>query len=333
MKKYRHLTSAQRYQIESLLQVGQSQIIIANLLGVHRSTISRELKRNTAKRGRTSGKYIGLHANLKTQKRHKEKPKQVFLTTILKQRISKLLREDKWSPELISKRLNKEGEFCVSHERIYQWIWMCKHSNHRENKAYKDLYKYLRYTGRRQKRNQAKDKRGSIKHRVSIEKRPKVIEDRTRIGDIEVDLMLGKNHKSALLVMTDRTTLVTMIERLENKSAEHVYTKIVERLSRINKSWIKSITFDNGKEFALHYKIAKEFNVKTFFTRPYTSQDKGTVENRIGVIRRYFPKRTDLNLISDERIKEVEKYINFRPIRKFNYNNPIEVLKKRVLHL
>jgi len=99
------------------------------------------------------------------------------------------------------------------------------------------------------------------------------------------------------------------------------------RLTNFNKPWIKTITFDNGKEFAYHYKIAEELNVKAYFTRPYTSQDKGTVENRIGVIRRFFPKKTDLIKISNQRIKEVEKLINYRPIRKFKYLNPIEKLK------
>jgi len=130
-------------------------------------------------------------------------------------------------------------------------------------------------------------------------------------------------------VMTDRATLVTMLEKLEGKHAEHIYQKMKIRLSNFNSPWIKTITFDNGKEFAYHYKIAEEFNVKTYFTRPYTSQDKGTVENRIGVIRRFFPKKTDLRKISTKRIKEVERLLNYRPIRKFNYNNPIEVLKNK----
>ncbi len=120
MKKYRHLTLEQRYQLECLQQVGQSQTSISKLLGVHRSTISRELKRNTAKRGRTSGKYIGLHTNDKTQKRHVLKTKQVRLTESLKERISFLLENNKWSPELISSQLKLEGYDCVSHERIYQ---------------------------------------------------------------------------------------------------------------------------------------------------------------------------------------------------------------------
>ncbi len=133
--------------------------------------------------------------------------------------------------------------------------------------------------------------------------------------------------------MTDRTTLVTMIEKLYSKNADEVYKKMHKRLTNFDSSWIKTITFDNGKEFAYHYKIGKDLNAKTYFTRPYTSQDKGTVENRIGVIRRFFPKKTDLRKVKIKRIKEVEKLLNYRPIRKFNYNNPIEVLNYKCVAL
>lgn len=178
-----------------------------------------------------------------------------------------------------------------------------------------------------------KDNRGVIIGRVSIDKRPKIVESRTRIGDIEVDLMMGKDHKSALLVMTDRTTLVTMLEKLTSKNAEEVYLKMNKRLSNFDSCWIKTLTFDNGKEFSYHHKIGKELNAKTYFTRPYTSQDNGTVENRIGVIRRFFPKKTDLRNVDEKRIKEVEKLLNYRPIRKFNYKNPIEVLNNKIVAL
>lgn len=127
---------------------------------------------------------------------------------------------------------------------------------------------------------------------------------RKRIGDVEVDLMIGSNHKSALLVMTDRTTLITMIEKLNSKNADEVYQKMNDRLTNFRASWIKTITFDNGKEFAYHHKIGKGLKVKTYFTRPYTSQDKGTVENRIGVIRRFFPEKTDLRKVSEKRKKK-----------------------------
>ena len=326
MKKYKQLCLGQRYQIEFLFKTGFSQTNIAEQLGVHRSTICRELKRNIPSRGRTSGRYIVDHAQSKTDYRHSAKAKKILLDEGLKERIAALMENEKWSPEIIA----NSTDCTVSHETIYKWIWVAKHSKHKD---YKRLYRHLRHTGRRQKRNNVKDRRGAIKGRIGIEERPEVVEKRSRIGDIEVDLMMGSNHKSALLVMTDRTTLLTMIEKLKSKNADEVYQKMNERLTRFNACWIKSITFDNGKEFAQHEKIAKDINVKTYFTRPYTSQDKGTVENRIGVIRRFFPKKTDLRKVSDHRIKEVERLLNCRPVRKFNYRSPIEVLNKKLVAL
>ena len=333
MKKYKQLTLAQRYQIQSLLQAGLNQSSIAKQLEVHRSTISRELKRNTPNRGRTATPYIGEHAQRKTDSRHSSKATQILLTDPLKARIASLMRYEKWSPELISQRLAMEGEPCVSHETIYKWIWTAKHSNHRDHRLYKQLHKDLRHSGRRQKRGNTKDHLGAIKNRTDISKRADVVKDRSRIGALEIELMMGSNHKSALLVMTDRTTLVTMIEKLETKNADQVNQKMLKRLTNFSSSWVKTLTYDNGKEFAKHHEVADSLNVKTYFTRPYTSQDKGTVENRIGVIRRFFPKKTDLRNISNQRVKEVERLLNYRPIRKFNYKNPIEQLKSKCVAL
>ena len=243
------------------------------------------------------------------------------------------MEHEKWSPELIAKRLAKEGERCVSHETIYKWIWKAKRSGHRDHRAYEKLYEHLRHNGRRQKRGNLRDSRGRDSAKGRHRHRPEVVGQRSRIGDVEVDLMMGAAHKSALLVMTDRTTLVTMIEKLESKNAGEINEKMIGRLTNFDSSWVKTITFDNGKEFAKHYEIADLLNVKTFFTRPYTSQDKGTVENRIGVIRRFFPKKTDLREVPQKRIKEVERLLNYRPIRKFNYNNPIEQLKNKCVAL
>ena len=333
MKKYKQLTVEQRYQIEVLIQAGFNQTKIANQLGVHRSTISRELKRSIPKRGRGSGEYCASNAEKKTRSRHKEKYKIVFLTSDLKQSIFDKMTLDKWSPELISKRWKLEGKVTVSHETIYKWIWESKHTNRIENKLFKTLYQELKHGKRRQKRGIIKDTRGAILNRKHISERPDVIEQRKRIGDLEADLMMGKDHKSALLVLTDRTTLITMIDKLQGKTSSEVTQKIIERLSRFNSSYIKTITFDNGKEFAGHTEIAKLFNLKTYFTTPYTSQEKGTVENRIGVIRRFFPKKTDLRNVTNERIKQVELSINNRPIRKFNYLSPIETLKNKFVAL
>jgi len=333
MKKYNQLNLHQRYQIEALLETEISKSEIAEIIGVVPCTIYRELNRNIAKRGRTAGKYVATNAQRRANVRHKDKPKQIVLTEPLKERIAGLLRFEKWSPELISKRLELEDEICVSHETIYQWIWDVKKSKKKGDLKYSKLYKNLRHGSRRQKRGNIKDKRGAIIGRVGIDKRPDVVNQRERIGDIEVDLMMGSEHKSALLVMTDRATLLTMLERLNGKEAQEVYEKMEQRLSNFSSSWVKTITFDNGKEFAQHLKIGSVLNAKTYFTRPYTSQDKGTVENRIGVIRRFFPKKTDLRKVTDKRIKEVERLLNYRPIRKFNYNNPIEVLKDKCFAL
>ena len=333
MKNYTQLTLSQRYQIEALIQAGCSQTFIANQLGFHRSTISRELKRSIANRGRTSRIYIATNAERKSQIRHKHKPKAILLTADIKHIISQKMKLDKWSPELITAKWLQLGIPKISHETIYKWIWQSKHTNTKENRAYKELYKELKHGKRRQKRGNIKDTRGCIQNRVHITERPAIVEKRKRIGDLEADLMMGKDHKSALLVLTDRTTLITMIEKLNGKSSKEVTSKIKERLSRFSSSYLKTITFDNGKEFSGHQEIAKEFNVKTYFTTPYTSQEKGTVENRIGVIRRFFPKKTDLRKISKQRIKEVELSINNRPIRKFNYFSPIEILNNKFVAL
>jgi IS30 family transposase len=333
MKNYKQLTTEQRYQIEALLQAGCTQTKIAGQLGVHRSTICRELKRSIAVRGRTCGTYVAANADRKTKNRHRHKFKKVLLDPGLKKKIADKMVRDKWSPELISKKWEQLGIPAVSHETIYKWIWVSKHTNTIENRPYKLLYKELKHGKRRQKRGNIKDARGRIPNRVHISERPAIVEQRKRIGDLEVDLMMGKDHKSALLVITDRTTLITIMEKLTGKSAEEVAEKIKKRLGRFSSSYIKTITFDNGMEFAEHQDIAETFSVKTYFTTPYTSQEKGTVENRIGVIRRFFPKKTDLREISEKRIKQVELSINNRPIRKFNYLSPIETLNNKFVAL
>jgi len=182
MKHYKQLTLPQRYQIQSLIQVGYTQTQIALELGVNKSTISRELKRNIPTRGQTAYRYVAEHAQHKTLYRHSTKPKPIKLTEQLKSRIANLMVHNKWSPELISKRFSKEGKACVSHETIYKWIWTAKHSHHRKHKDYKNLHKHLRHTGRRKKRGNLKDNRGAILKRVPIEQRPEVVTQRKRIG-------------------------------------------------------------------------------------------------------------------------------------------------------
>jgi len=213
----------------------------------------------------------------------------------------------------------------VSHETIYKYIWKCKHSNKKELKRDKNLHKYLRHHARRQKRSKLKQNRGCIQNRVSIEKRPKVVNERKRQGDYEVDLMMGSNHKPGLIVLTDRKTIETKLIKISTKKAKSIAKKIIRKMKTEKK--IHTLTFDNDLAFAEHQEIARILNVKTYFTRPYTSQDKGTVENRIGVIRRFFPKGTDMQKVHHSTIKSVERKLNNRPVRKFDYLTPLEKKK------
>lgn len=328
-KNYTQLSLVQRYQIEALLKVGLKQKLIAKQIGVHPSTVGRELKRNTALRGRTSGEYVASNAQRKTDIRHQQKPKQVLFTVDMKRHAVKQLMVDKWSPELISVKGKESGQCPISHEWLYQWIWESKQGNKRKDRDYKKLYKYLKHGRRRRKRGNSKDGRGVIENRVPIEKRPKIVAKRKRLGDIEVDLMMGKNHKGALLVMTDRASLDTRIKKLKGKTSKEVAAAIIKKLS--NSSYdLHTLTFDNDKAFTDHLKIGKELNVDTYFTRPYTSQDKGTVENRIGIIRRFFPKKTDLTFITHQQVRAVEHKLNNRPVRKFNYQTPNQVLQGKI---
>jgi transposase, IS30 family len=329
-KKYSQLTLLQRYQIEALKTAGIKQSKIAIAVGVDKSTISRELKRNVAKRGRGAKTYVAEKAQAKTDKRHILKPKQILLTTELKEQIFIKMDKEKLSPELISAQWKKEKRKGVCHETIYQFIWKNKFGNKRKDKKYKNLYKLLKHGKRRRKRGNYKDSRGLIPDRVSIVERSKIVDRRKRLGDIEVDLIIGKNHKGGLLVTLDRATMITTIDKINSKKPKHIKRLILKRMK--NRKYLKTITFDNDQAFGLHKEIAKELGVKTYFTRPYTSQDKGSIENRNGVIRRFYPKKTDFEKVTNYHVKKTEKIINNRPVRKFDYKTPNEVylLKAKV---
>ena len=329
-KNYFQLTLGQRYQIEALKRSGIKQIKIAEIIGVHKSTVSRELKRNVPKRGSGAKVYVAQRAQVKTDIRHKIKPKQILFSVALKEDIFKKMTVERWSPELISANWKKENKKGVSHETIYKFLWETKFGNKKSDGKYKQLHKYLKHHKRRRKRGSYKDNMGLIPNRISIEKRSILVERRKRLGDIEVDLIIGKNHKSGLLVMLDRATLKTTIDKINSKKPKHIKQLILKRMK--NNKHLKTMTFDNDQAFSLHKEIADELNVKTYFTRPYTSQDKGSVENRNGVIRRFYPKKTDFNGVTKNEIKKVEIKINNRPVRKFDYKTPNEVylLKEKV---
>jgi IS30 family transposase len=329
MTNYKQLGQEQRYVIDRLLRQRKSQKEIADVLGYHKSTISRELKRNTPKRGKGAKEYNPDRAHMKAQRRHQEKNKHITFTDEMRRQIVKQLTTEKLSPELIAHRGRKDNPQFVSHETIYQWIWAMKHSHKQEDQPYQLLYKDLRHGRRRRKRGNYHDNRGCISNRVSIEKRPVIVEKRKRIGDVEVDLMLGKNHQPGLLVITDRASLKTSLVKISTKASEPIAKSIIRKMKPCEQ-WLKTMTYDNDLAFASHTRVNEELNIKSFFTHPYTSQEKGTVENRIGVLRRFFPKKTDFTKVTAKQVSQVEKMINERPVRKFNYQTPNAVFLQKL---
>jgi len=331
MQKYKQLDLQDRHQIHALLEAGHSLTKIAEIIGVHKSTISRELTRNVPTRGRYAKEYRPQAAQRKTNQRHLDKSKHSRFTEDLKQEATEWLEQEKLNPELISGRWAVRGIDGVSHEAIYQWIWRGKRH---KDPAIGKFYKHLKHGRRRRKRDKINDSREIFTERVGIEQRPEVVEKRTRLGDLEGDFMIGKAHKSALLIITDRATLLTRLKKVPSRQADSTETAVLEMLKRVPKAFIKTLTLDNDKGFANHQSIANKLDADVYFTRLHTSQDKGTVENRIGDIRQFLAKGTDLRDVSDQQIKTIERHINNRPIRKFDYLSPIQqTLKHRAVVL
>jgi len=237
----------------------------------------------------------------------------------VKQYVDEFLGKD-FSPEQIAGRAKLEGRECVSHERIYQYVWKNK-------KESGNLYTYLRHKGRRyRKRGNAKDSRGIIKDRVDISQRPKIVDRKERLGDLEIDTMIRQNHKGALLTINDRVSNKVMIEKLNGKDAKELAWKVIERLS-VYQEKAHTITSNNGKEFAEHKMISSELKVNFFFAKPYHSWERGANENINGL---YFPKKTSFENISDDDVKRVEEILNNRPRKKLNFLTPNEFLLRNL---
>lgn len=328
MYKYSQLSLEQRYQIEALKNAGKNQSEISRLIGVHKSTISREFRRNIPRTGPYTKDYDASRSQERTLRRHYSKYKRIRFSLELKEQARKWIIEEKLSPELVSVRFSQQS-VSICTETIYQWIWKCKWSNRKEHLVDKYLYTHLKHGKRRRKRGSYKQNRGLIPMRKSIDQRPEIVNKRTRIGDLEIDLMMGKRHKASILVILDRATLYTQLVKVMGRSVAEITEKLIRRLRR-HKSWIKTLTFDNDPAFFGHQTVSKTLMAQAYFTRPYTSQDKGSVENRIGVLRRFFPKKTPLEDVSEERIAEVQSILNNRPVRKFNYKSPNQMFSQKL---
>ena len=293
-----------------------SKTLIAKAIDKNKSTIHRELNRNKDQR---SGNYNPELAQRKADVRHREKAKHKRFTPEIKSYAEHLIVTEQYSPEQVSGHMESEGMDTVSHETLYLHIWSDK-------KQGGDLHTHMRRQGRKyRKRGNKKDTRGIIKGRVSIDERPASVEKREVFGDLEVDLIIGKNHKGAIVTINDRASGMLKMQKVESKEAKVVTQAIINIMDEW-KPFILSMTADNGKEFAGHKEVSKEWCIEYYFAHPYHSWERGSNENLNGLIRQYIPKKTDFSNLTVEYITNIETKLNRRPRKRFNYKNPIFVM-------
>lgn len=307
---YKQLTSEQRYTISVLLQKKMKRKEIAQAIKVSKSTISRELRRNSGVRG----KYNWQTAQANATRIKRRKPGNHSIDESVKQEARALLVTNQWSPEQISGALAKEGKH-ISHETIYRMI--------RKDKANGgDLYKHCRHK-LKHRRRPVGGKQSSIPNRTPISERPKEANGK-RFGDFEMDTIVGKDNHGAIVTITERSTNMLFMRKLrKGKNAKELARTVIHLLAPF-KGHIKSITTDNGTEFACHEMIAKSLGTTVYFADPYSSWQKGAIENINGLIRQYVPKKQTFEALSHQQITRISAKINARPRKKLNFKTPRE---------
>ena len=327
MNKYKQLTLGQRYEIEVLLGLGKSQKAIAESIGFSRSTVSREVERNSA-----GGKYGAEEA----QRRHvyKQGHRSAYkLKGDVLDRIEAGLKADH-SPEQIKGLADLEGVPMVSHESIYVLVYKNQKKIKQQQQQQQNLWwlDCLRSKQRkRQRRANEQQSRAAMalkpvkEPKVSIELRPGLINNKERIGDCEIDTIIGKDHKGAILTIVERVSKHTTIVKLPNKTDDAVTGAFV-KVARSLPFTITSLTADNGTEFADFNRIKELLKCDFFFAHPYSSWERGLNENTNGLIRQYVPKKTDFALYDDEYINSVENKLNNRPRKTLGFFTPIQFL-------
>ncbi len=311
--RYKQLTLEKRYQITALIKVGFNQKYIAAELNVHPSTISRELRRNNdLVRG-----YNAELAQIKSTKTEMQKKKRFSLTKPIEKYIRAKLKQD-WSPEQISGRMKLDTGVSVVHETIYRYIYTNKKNGGK-------LYKYLRHKNKKYHcRSNNYQARGTIIDRIMIDKRPKIVEKKSRIGDLEIDTVVGKDHKGFLVTVVDRKSKFVLIKKVPTKEAQVVTDALIEMIQPI-KAITKTITSDNGKEFAYHKQVSVALDTDFYFANPYHSWERGLNEHTNGLIRQYLPKKSEFLKVSKDEIIMIQNRLNHRPRKSLNYKTPYEV--------
>jgi len=306
----KHLTNEQRYQIKAYLDCGKTKTFIAKALNVNKSTICREIKRNSRKRGSYNPSFA---QELATERKERFASNRKF-TDAIEKYVKDKIEQEQWSPEQIVGYCRTHNIPMVSHERIYAYLRKDKLDGG-------NLYGHLRHRLKHRKRP-VSGKQNTIKGRVSIDDRSDIINNKERFGDWEIDLIIGKDQKGAIVTIVERTTAFFLMRKLPFGKNAGELAKIVIDMLLPYKEHVHSITSDNGKEFAEHQKISKKLLADFFFAHPYSSWERGLSEYTNKLIRQYIPKKSIFNLLDDNDITEIQYKINRRPRKNLNYDCP-----------
>jgi IS30 family transposase len=318
-KPYKHLSQEEREIIANLLSGGSSLSDIAEAVGRDKSTISRELNRNSPPERR---RYVPCRAHARACERKTEANKHERLKNDLIRQYVKAGLAKGWSPEQISGRIRIDhpGE-SINHEAIYQYIY------HPQNPDRLEMIQLLRRAHKKRKNKSIgrKVRKTTIPNRIPIDTRPKSVESRRQYGHWEGDSLISRKSKAALNTLVERKSRLVLITKLSRKSADETNQAVIDRLKKLPAKGRQTLTLDNGTENAKHEALSARLGIKCYFARPYASWERGTNENANGLIRWYLPKGTDFRKITSEQIARIEYLLNSRPRKCLGYRTPTEV--------
>jgi IS30 family transposase len=310
---YRQITCEERYRISALRREGSCPAAIARRLGRHRSTISRELRRNCSP---WDGSYRPSKAQEQANGRRSRSRRNRQFEASEWRLVESRLRED-WSPEQVSGKLRKSGELSISHETIYRYVW--------EDRARGgDLYRHLRCASKqRRKRYGRYDSRGRLAGKRHLSERPACVERRQAVGHWEIDTVMGTGNDHCIVTLVERATGYLLIGKLAARTLEDAARRTIE-LVRKHPAKFQTITADNGTEFHSYKEIEAAPGVQFFFATPHHSWERGTNENTNGLIRQYLPKRTSMAHVTQRDCNAIARKLNARPRKRYQYLTPEE---------
>jgi IS30 family transposase len=316
---YKHLTLNERYLINAYRHT-KTKKEIAKIIGVHPSTITRELQRGSMQKDGKDYFPLGSDNRAKQLQQTKSKQANLKLTDDVIKLIKKYLKHE-YSPEQTAATLRKKHKVNISHVTIYSFI----HEDRLHNGT---LYTKLRHKGKRRVKY-AKGRKNRIPNRVSIEQRPVIVDEKIRTGDFEADTIIGKGKQGAIVTIVERKSMYLKLSNPISKKAHIVASEIVRLLGRYKKH-VHTITTDNGLEFAQHQTIAKKLKCDYYFCHPYSSWERGLNENINGLIRQYIPKSSSFENLTPQDIKRIENRLNHRPRKSLGWKTPYEVFHENL---